>query len=143
MFLKEEYLIIVPKNASMEHKLMYDLCVALDIIVFNIVSIGWYLGSVCIYGYFVYSIGKLNEVYFNHYAAKGVVESRCHFRSMRCVWTSITNIKNQFDELFSIQVRKYPLRKTIASRIGQLTKFLFFLSRSRFFGLSACSWNAR
>lgn len=105
MFLKDEYLIVVPNDTQM--KLMYDLCVAADIIIFNIVSIGWYLGSVCIYGYFVYSIGKLNEVYFNFYAEMGVVESRSHFRSMRCVWVSITNIKNQFDELFSIQVRQW------------------------------------
>lgn len=68
MFLKEEYLVTVPNDTTVRY--LYDAWVAMDIIIFNMVSIGWYLGSVAIYGYFVYSIGKLNEVYFEYYAGK-------------------------------------------------------------------------
>lgn len=105
MFLKEEYLI---DEHRLDGQSFGSLLVAMDILFFNVLSIGWYLGTIVIYAFFLYSIGKLNEVYFNSYGGLSFGETMpknftSYFRSMRIVWHTIATIKEQFDDVFSIQ----------------------------------------
>lgn len=105
VFLKEEYLLSETTIQDLGH--LSFLLVAADILLFNVLSIGWYLGTVVIYGFLLIAMGRLNEVYFDEYgSAKALKETRSFtsfFRSLRIVWRRISGIKEEFDEIFGIQ----------------------------------------
>ncbi|KAI1286460.1 hypothetical protein HDE_10928 [Halotydeus destructor] len=102
-FLLEEYLIdLAAEKAWYKH-----LFVATDILLFNILSIGWYLGTVVIYAHTLNAIGQLDVTYFTIYGdlkrMDNLKDHHSHYHSMRVVWHKMAAIKETFDEIFSLQ----------------------------------------
>ncbi|KAI1286459.1 hypothetical protein HDE_10924 [Halotydeus destructor] len=100
-FLLEEYLLAL----SGQYYWLKLAIVALDIVLFNAVSIGWYLATVVFYTHTLYTVslvqGSLLQADTRWRAQ--LTDQRNHYRSMRTLWHRVTILRQTFDQVFSLQ----------------------------------------